>query len=317
MAHSVPEEIVPDLPAVQLPRPITVLINTNSRRGKMMFRPAIQALRREGVQIAQAHAMKSREETARILKSEIELGARLVIVGGGDGTLSTVADILVHTEVAMGVLPLGTGNTFVRSIGLPVDLDAAAKVIARGHIEAIDVGRVNQQIFLNSVSLGLSSEIATALDKRTKKRLGLLAWPVVGARVVWKHRPLMARIVANEKTLSVRTHQLLIVNGRYVAGPIAAAPGATVQDSSLDVFTLGGATHKSLAKTTLDWLRGRHVDTVGSKYFTTRKLRIEALRRPLRANVDGEVNETTPLDIEVLPGALRVVVPHDFDAETA
>lgn len=317
MTHSVPEEIVPDLPAVQLPRPITVLINTNSRRGKMMFRPAIQALRREGVQIAQAHAMKSREETARILKSEIELGARLVIVGGGDGTLSTVADILVHTEVAMGVLPLGTGNTFVRSIGLPVDLDAAAKVIAHGHIEAIDVGRVNKQIFLNSVSLGLSSEIASALDKRTKKRLGLLAWPVVGARVVATHRPLMAKVLSDEKTFAMRTHQLVIANGRYVAGPIAAAPDATVQNAQLAVFTLGGATFKSLARTALAWLLGRHVEADAAKYFVTDKLRVESLRRPLRANVDGEVNETTPLEIEVLPGALRVVVPHDFDAETA
>lgn len=162
-----------------LPRPITVLINTHSRRGKMMFQPAIQALRREGVSIAHIHAMKSREETARILRSEIELGARLVICGGGDGTLFTCADILVNTSVAMGVLPLGTGNTFVRSIGLPVDLKAAAKVIARGHIENIDVGRVNGHIFLNSVSLGLSAVIADALDKRTKRRLGLLAWPVV------------------------------------------------------------------------------------------------------------------------------------------
>lgn len=282
-----------------------------------MFQPAIQALRHAGVPIAQAHAMKSRAETERILRSEIEIGAGLVIVGGGDGTLSAVADILAGSEVAMGVLPLGTGNTFVRSIGLPVDLEAAAQTIARGHIESVDVGRVNGKIFLNSVSLGLSAEIAGALDARTKKRLGLLAWPIVGARILATHRPLMARVLSDEKTFAMRTHQLVIANGRYIAGPIAAAPDATVQNARLAVFTLGGATFKSLAQTAFAWLRGRHVEADASKYFATGKLRVESLRRPLRANIDGEVNQTTPLDIEVLPGALKVVVPQDFDAETA
>jgi YegS/Rv2252/BmrU family lipid kinase len=299
---------------VTLPRPISVLINTHSRRGKAAFKPAVAALRNAGVPIAQVVAVTDRAHTSRLLQHEIQSGARLVIVGGGDGTLSECADHLVHTDVAMGVLPLGTGNTFARSLGLPLDLNTTAKVLAAGHIEAIDVGRVNQQVFLNSVALGLSTEIAQALNKRVKRRLGLLAWPYVGIRVLWNHHPLKLAVSANDEVRHLRTHQILVVNGRYVAGPITATPNASVQDGDLDVFTLGGAHRGSLFRTTFRWLRGRHLNDPNARYFTTQKLRIESMRRPLPANVDGEINETTPLEIELLRHALKVVVPKGFRA---
>jgi diacylglycerol kinase (ATP) len=312
---SFPPDGPPPDAAAALPRPITLIINGHSRRGKLLFASARAALEAAGVPLAEAVAVESLDETLRILKREVAEGARLVIVGGGDGTLSTCADYLVHTDVAMGVLPLGTGNTWARSLGLPLDLDEAARVIARGHVEATDVGRVNGQVFLNSVSLGLSCEIAGALSKEVKKKLGLLAWPVVGARVLWGHKPLLVKVSSSDSTFRVRTHQLLVVNGRYVAGPISATPDASVQDSSLDVFTLGGAKRGSLLRTTWRWLRGSHRSDPASRYFSTRKLRIESLRKPIPANVDGEINEMTPLEIEVLPGALKVVVPHDFVAD--
>ncbi|HVF85095.1 MAG TPA: YegS/Rv2252/BmrU family lipid kinase, partial [Abditibacteriaceae bacterium] len=242
----------------QEPRPIALLVNANSRKGREMFDAAQKALRDAGLEI-EAHAVHSIDETRALLKREIDAGAKFVIVGGGDGTLSEVAGQLVHTQTAMGVLPLGTGNTFARSIGIPLNLEEACKTIAGGWIEGIDVGRVNNQYFLNSVALGLSAEIAGALDKNTKKKLGLMAWPVVGFRVLAGHRPLILRVVSQEKTYSVRTHQLLVVNGRYVAGPIAASPQASVQDHSFDVFVLGGAKRGSLYKTAWNWLRGRHM----------------------------------------------------------
>ncbi len=299
----------------QADRPITLLVNANSRKGRAMFDAAQEGLRAAGLEI-EAHAVQNPEETNRLLKREIEANAKFVIIGGGDGTLSDVAGQLVHTEVAMGVLPLGTGNTFARSIGLPLKLEDACKTIASGWIENIDVGRVNDQYFLNSVALGLSAEIAGALDENIKRKLGLLSWPIVGLRILATHHPLVLRVVAAEKTYSVRTHQLLVVNGRYVAGPVTAAPTASLQDHTFDVFVLGGANRASLFKTAWHWLRGRHIYDPQARFFTTQKLRVESLRRPLKASVDGEINETTPLDLEILPGALRVVVPHNFDAET-
>ncbi len=310
-----------DAAAPAQPRPLTLIINANSRRGKLLFDQAVEALQAAHVPLGEAIAVQDKAHTRRILRREVEAGARVVIVGGGDGTLSECADHLINTEVALGVLPMGTGNTWARSLGLPLGLDEAAKIIATGHIEATDVGFVKGpqfpmgQVFLNSVSLGLSAEIAGALSGEVKKKLGLLAWPVVGVRVLWKHRPLMVRVSSSDRSFQVRTHQLLVANGRYVAGPIIASPDASLQGSALDVFTLGGASMKSLLRTTWAWLRQKHRSDPGSRFFSTRRVRIESLRRPIRANVDGEINERTPLEIEVLPRALKVVVPQGFVAD--
>jgi len=299
----------------QLPTPITLLINTHSRRGKEHFDAAQEALARAGLSV-EAHALESKDETIRLLKREIEAGAGLVIVGGGDGTLSECASHLVGTKVAMGVLPLGTGNTLARSLGLPLDLEGAAKAIAAGHVENIDVGRVNGRVFLNSVTLGLSTEIAQALDGPTKKKLGLLAWPIIGGKIIARHRALHLKVTSQERTFRVRTHQLIVANGRYVAGPVAASPEASIQNAVFDVFVLGGAQKRSLARAAWRWLRGTHVGNPEERYFQTDNLSVESLHRQLDADVDGEIVETTPLEISLDAKALRIVVPRGFEAES-
>lgn len=292
-----------------------LIINGNSRRGREAFPLAQEALRAAGVPLGEAILSRHKDDTVRALRCEIERGAATVIIGGGDGTLSQCAGQLVGTSVAMAVLPLGTGNTLARSLGIPLDLEGAAQTIAKGHVEKMDVGRVNGRVFLNSVTLGLSASIAHALDGDIKKRLGILAWPVVGAKVLWKHRALLLKVTASEKSFRTRTHQIVIANGRYIAGPIAAAPDASIQEGCLRVFTLGSAHRWSFFKTALLWIRGRHVDAPAANYFETTALRVESLRRSQRADVDGEICERTPLSIELVPDALRVVVPRGFEAD--
>lgn len=303
------------VPLSQLPEPINMVVNGNSRKGREAFPIAQAALRAAGVTLGEAILSHEKAETVRALQHEIEAGAKTVIIGGGDGTLSQCANILAGTGVAMAVLPLGTGNTLARSLGIPLDIEAAAQTIARGHVETMNVGRVNGRVFLNSVTLGLSANIAHALDADTKKRLGALSWGVVGSKVLLKHRPLRLRVTAAENQFEVKTHQLVISNGRYIAGPIAAAPDASVQDNLLRVFTLGASKRGSLFKLTWLWIMGRHVDAPEANYFTTQKVRVESLRRSVFADVDGEICERTPLDIELVPHSLRIVVPRGFEAD--
>jgi YegS/Rv2252/BmrU family lipid kinase len=299
-----------------LPRPITCIINTHSRKGRENFDDAVAELRKAGIPLSKAHAVGDKSETMKLLKNEIAAGANLVIIGGGDGTLSDCADHLAGTQVAMGVLPLGTGNTLARSLGIPLDLAGAAQTLATGHITTMDVGRVNGQAFLNSVTLGLSSEIAHALDGNIKKKLGVFSWPIIGCKVFLRHRALVLRVQSAERSYRVRTHQLVVANGRYIAGPVAASPDAAINDHNLDVFVLGGQHKRSLLRTGLRWLRGLHTKSPEAKFFQTRSVRVESLRGPVKADVDGEINDQTPLEITIEPGALRVVVPNDFNAQT-
>ena len=300
----------------ELPRPITCIINTHSRRGREQFDDAVQALRDAGIPLEKAHAVETLAETVELLRDEVARGANVVIIGGGDGTLSNCADQLAGTEVAMGVLPLGTGNTLARSLGIPLDLAGAAKTLAAGHMIRMDVGRVNGQAFLNSVTLGFSSEIAHALDGDIKKKLGLFSWPIIGLKVFLRHRPLVLKVSSPDRNYRVRTHQIVVANGRYIAGPVAASPNAAINDHQLDVFVLGGPRKRSMVRMALRWLVGKHISASGAKFFTTKSVRIESLRGRVPADVDGEINDHTPLELSIEPGALRVIVPHGYDAKT-
>lgn len=315
MAETV-RPINPDQPTTHnLPYPVLLLVNGNSRTGRQQFGEAIALLRENGIEVKEAILARDRAETERLLKREVAEKARLVIVGGGDGTLSTCAEYLAGTEVAMGVLPLGTGNTFARSIGLPVDMRGAIETIATGHVERVDVGKCNNQVFLNSVSIGLSAEIAGALTGDIKKKLGLLAWPVIGGRVALSHRAVRLRLTSDKGVETFRTHQLMVANGRYVAGPIRASEDASLQDSELTVFALGGSSKLELVSAAWKWMRDSHVEAAEVPFFETRALKVESMGRRLKANVDGEVNEATPLHLSVWPRALRVVVPRGFVAD--
>ena len=308
-----PEELAVE----NLPRPILFLVNGHSRQGREQFEPALAALRAAGLNIKEAILARDKAETQRLLKREIAEHANMVIAGGGDGTLSLCADFLAGTPVALAALPLGTGNTFARSIGLPVKLEDAISTIAAGHIEAIDVGKCNGDIFLNSVSLGFSASLAGELTGDVKKTLGLLAWPVTGLKLALSHRPSLLRISSKEENFVARTHQLMIANGRYVAGSIKASDDASVQNSELMVFALGGAGRGEFIKSALNWILRHDFEGPGTHFFQTQKLTVSSRGRAVQANVDGELTHKTPLEIEIWPRALRVVVPKGFVADEA
>ena len=306
----------PDEPTVEhLPKPVLFIVNGHSRQGREQFGPALASLRESGLHIKEAILARDKAETEHLLKREIEEGASMVIAGGGDGTLSLCANFLAGTEVALAALPLGTGNTFARSIGLPVEMEAAIETIAKGHIETIDVGKCNGTVFLNSVSLGFSASLAGALTSEVKKKFGLLAWPVTGLKMMSRHRPLRLRVTSEQENFVARTHQLLVGNGRYVAGSFKASEEASLQDDELTVFSLGGESRGEFIKSAVNWAFRRDFEGPGTRHFQTQKVRVQSLGRPAKANVDGELGQTTPLEIEVWPRAMRVVVPRGFVAD--
>ncbi|MEO6907034.1 MAG: YegS/Rv2252/BmrU family lipid kinase [Abditibacteriaceae bacterium] len=293
---------------------IPVFINANSKTGKENADAAFAALEEAGLGIGPKHLTQSAEEAEKLLRECVQEKEPLVIVAGGDGALSMAANILAGSETAMAALPMGTGNTFARSIEMPLELTEAAAAIASGKIIQVDVGRVNGRVFLNSVTLGISGEIVKNLDGETKARLGLLSWPARILPILWGHHSLHLKISANGKSFHLHTHQLIISNGRYLAGPIEAAPDASLQDSCLRVFALG-KDWKSLLKSTFLWIIRRHDSWKETHYFSAKKLRVESRKESIEADVDGELCESTPLDLEVQEGVLRVLTSKEFESE--
>lgn len=254
----------------------------------------------------------------------VAAGARLIIVGGGDGTLSSAANALAFRGVALGVLPLGTANDFARGLGVPRALEAAADVIATGAPKAVDLGLAGDRFFLNAASVGLTSAIAARMDPELKKQMGKLAYPVTAVSEAWNQEPFRAVLRAGARKLDVRALQVVVANGRFHGGGRVTHPAMMLDDARLGVYAIAaGEPGQDGAPTPLErvWTlarvgmllrRGRHLAHPAVEHFRTSGLTLQT-DPPLPVNLDGELWGTTPVTFGIAPGALRVLVPKPVD----
>ena len=155
-----------------MPGPIEVIINANSGgvvegNTDLLIAEAFAA-RNVDVKI---HFAKGGDEIDKLAKRAAESDAEIIVAGGGDGTISAVASEAVRSKKTLGVLPLGTLNNFSKDLQSPQDLSEAVRVIAEGHTRVIDVGEVNENIFINNSSIGLYPRIVKKREQNQQKTL--------------------------------------------------------------------------------------------------------------------------------------------------
>ncbi len=240
-------------------------------------------------------------------------GLDAVIVAGGDGTISEAVNGLAGTEVALGVLPMGTANVWALEAGflerafLKPDLLAAARELCEGRTRRVDLGRMGDQFFLLWSGIGFDAEVLREIDSRAKQRLGAFHYLSVGLdRALSLPRRCATLLVDGEE---IRGPIILVVvsNVRLYAGVARVAPGARVDDGLLDVCTFRGQGRLAVAQH-LAWVLGKNLfeDTL-LDYRQAREVRVNA-EPPLPVQVDGDVAGVTPVTFGVAPGALRAIV---------
>jgi YegS/Rv2252/BmrU family lipid kinase len=300
-----------------------LVVNTKSRSGKEAFEIAREALTSRGVPLLGTHALSQPRRMKRVLDDAIAQGARRIILGGGDGTVSCAVNHLLGRDVTLGVVPLGTGNDFARSLGIPASVEAACDVVVQGYTARVDVGMANGRPFLNAASLGLATAIAKRLTKRLKQRMGRLAYPVAAATQLFEHQPFHVRLKADGQSLELDVLQLVVGNGRYHGAGNMVAPDAALDDRRLHVYAITSPSADSgregtglgqiadmatLARVALSLRSGNHVDHPAVTCLRTSRLYLEA--DPVQeVNADGELIGHTPMLFEVVPSALRVYAP--------
>jgi YegS/Rv2252/BmrU family lipid kinase len=300
-----------------------LVVNTKSRSGQQAFAAAREALTARGVPLVDCHALTSPRRLPRVLAEALEHGARRILVGGGDGTVSQAVSHLLGRDVTLGVLPLGTGNDFARSLGIADSVEAGCDVIAAGYTARVDVGLANGRPFLNAASLGLATAIARGLTKRLKRRMGKLAYPVAAAARLGELRPFRVRMKADTQALELEVLQLVVGNGRYHGAGNLVAPDAALDDRRLHVYAIEAPSAESgrsgtglgqledlatLARVALSLRRGEHVEHPAVTALRTSRLYVEA--EPVQeVSADGELIGRTPMLFEVVPAALRVYAP--------
>jgi YegS/Rv2252/BmrU family lipid kinase len=245
-------------------------------------------------------------------KSAVDTGADLLIVGGGDGSVSAAAGVLAGTKTRLGVLPLGTLNHFARDLGIPVDLAEAAMLIGKGKARPIDVAEVNGRIFVNNSAIGLYPLMV--IDRELQqKRLGRskrLAMLVASARTLARFNHYRLTLTVNNERARVDTPLLFVGNNDYRIDLRAPGRRESLEDGRLSVFVMRKKTRRGLIAATIRALLGRTRDDDMVRLEDVQRLQVASRRSHLMISIDGEVETVAgPLDYRVRKGALEVVAP--------
>jgi diacylglycerol kinase family enzyme len=235
-----------------------------------------------------------------------------VVVGGGDGSVRTVAGVLADTGVPLGVLPLGTLNHFAKNLGIPVDLEAAAETIAKGEVRVVDLAEVNGEIFINNSSIGIYPYLVIARE-RLRQRHRLAKWMAMVPAFfrMLRHFPWRRLKISIEGGAKpYRTPCVLVGNNEYAMELFALGRRKRLDRGELWLYVVQPRNPLQYFWTVCRLYFGKANRTSDIDTFAAPEAEIAARSSRLPVALDGEVEILhTPLCYRSRPGALRVIVP--------
>ena len=291
-----------------------LIVNTRSRSGERTFFQALDRLQEMGVSLGATYAIRDPARLAETVTDVLSDGSGygLLILGGGDGSVSSVVDFLAHHDVVLGLLPLGTANDFARTLGIPADIGGACDAIANGKVVDVDLGLAGGNYYVNVASVGLSVGVTQALSPWMKRRVGALAYPMAAVKAFLRHEPFSARLTFPEGDHEPVEHdrllQVAVGNGRFYGGGMVVAPGSGIDDRSLDVYAIELGRHRDMFGVARYLKSGDFIRSEGVSQYRTPSVRLET-EPGMPVNIDGEVVTTTPQDFSIAQNALKVLVP--------
>lgn len=251
-------------------------------------------------------------DPSSLARRALEGRPSIVVAAGGDGTINAVADAVRGTDVALGVLPVGTMNHFARDLGIPLDPAEAARVIAAGKTALVDVGEVNGRCFVNNASLGLYPGIVRERE-RQRRRLRRSK----RAAMLWATLAVLQRPPLLDLELDLgqgRGHCLapfvFIGNNGYELEGFNIGRRARLDAGALSIYTTRACGARGVVALALRAIFGRLRQADDFIESPARELRVTSRKRHLLVATDGEVTRMdTPLEFRILPRALKVIVP--------
>jgi diacylglycerol kinase (ATP) len=268
---------------------------------------------------------RARGDGVRLARQAAEAGGKLVVAVGGDGTASEVVDGLTSLprprdpDALFGFFPRGTGGDLRKTLGLPQDLDAAARVLASRNALVCDLGRVElvgldgePQVrhFVNVAGFGISGVVSGEVNRGLRLGGGKLSFMLASAKALlrWRDQPVRWRADGGPWKEEAIT-SLSVCNGRYFGGGMLVAPEARLDDGLFDVVVWSGLGLGDFVTKKRMLYDGSHVSLRNTRVLRARCVEAEPLgEAPVLLDVDGEAPGRLPARITLLPGALRVRV---------
>lgn len=238
-------------------------------------------------------------------------GFDCIVAVGGDGTIRETALSVVHTDKVLGIIPCGTGNDYVRPLGIPLAVSDAVDTLLHGTDLTVDAGQANEQIFFNVAGFGFDVDVLdyTEQYKPICKGNGSLAYILGVLKAVFGLMLRPSTIAFEDGTVEQNVLLAVAGNGQYFGGGMRVTPEADMTDGLLDLCIAHDVTRRKLLQLLSKFIKGEHT---ALPYITYRKARrVSIVCDPVsRIEVDGERMQGTPVVFQVLPKAMRVRVPN-------
>lgn len=300
-----------DQPTGQTGHIFAIVNPVAGRQGAEQVRDLLKQASSEAGHACEIYETTGEESLSKVVEEALEGGCRLVVVAGGDGTVSSVATAMESTEVPLGILPTGTANVIARELGIPKNLEAACRLIMHEHaVTHLDALQVGERRFFLRIGIGLDALMIRDTNRQHKRLLGRLAYVWSFLKRLSGYQPRRFTLTIDEQQHKRRAAQVLIANTGMVGTPaLRWSMDIHPDDGHVDVCVI-------LARTLRDYVvlfwhmlirRQQHTPRIRC-YQASKLIQIQA-DKALPVQADGEMVGNLPLQVQVVPQAVRVIVP--------
>ena len=232
-------------------------------------------------------------------------GAELVLAIGGDGTAYETARGLAGSLTPFGIIPAGTGNDFIKAIGIPKNPEKALAHILSHPPRKTDVGEMNGRMFLNEIGTGFDVSVLDYAAKAKKYCKGLLPYLYGVLKTLFRFRSIpITYSIDGGSSETLDAFVLGVANGRMIGGGICIAPEAKADDGLLDVVVVGKVKRRKLPARLVELMRGKILSFPETKFYRASSVTFSAPN--MRVNSDGEIISEKTVSARILPGALMI-----------
>ncbi|MES2625668.1 MAG: lipid kinase [Pseudomonadota bacterium] len=301
--------------AVDITSRALLIINPRSRQGGTAdIEAGLQKLLQAGIaveKIAPNDAAQMEKEIAA-RRNTIDF----VIVGGGDGTISSTAQSLYRHRLAFAILPLGTANDLARSLGIPNNLEGAFDLIVSGNRRWIDLGSVNGHHFFNACHIGLGVRITHELTPELKKKLGVLSYCKAFMSALSKSGQFAVELNVDGVVYRKHALELTVGNGRYYGGGNVVHEDATVDDGLLRLSCIYPESLWELLAMSRMIRKGQQKNAEKTFCISGHRITVKTTFS-MEVHADGERATKTPAEFEIIPRALEVFAPDEQPSDVS
>lgn len=300
------------------PRAKTIRVLMNPLSGKGMAKEAVSEIKEAFAKYMPDVKLeilfsRSQGDLAALARKSVEEKCEVVCAAGGDGAVNEVVQGLAGSLVALGIIPLGTGNAFAQEMNIPHNIDGAVDVLASGKVHRVDLGKVGERYFLWLAGIGADALVAQELTPEMKDTLGVFSYFVFAMKHVKKIPFFDVKIISGGREIKSRALCVIAGNATSYDGKLQIKSTDSLDDGYLDVCVAEKVTTLGILRQILFFMAGRReyyrdIEYFGVKYFKAKRIRVETTPA-VYVHTDGEVVGQTPVECVIIPKMLSVILP--------